>query len=221
MNSPVIIAEVSVAPSGESFRNTFFFLRMLQSFYRRYLQNTTNNVMGTRPDHDKTRYEAYSVKVVHKVTRMHHRQCSFKKNSGGGPPNPRQKCHLKSLWASHMPATLLLLPCAPEQPLSPLTLDSVRSSLMLSMIHMFVFLSIHDTLSTLLQHHNSKASIFLLSCFLIVQVSSPYRTIGKTKTFISFTFVSSVTPLSFHIDVSPPIAAFPWDSYSSSHFILA
>ena len=32
LNSPVIIAEVSVAPSGESFRNTFFFLRMFQSF---------------------------------------------------------------------------------------------------------------------------------------------------------------------------------------------
>ena len=90
------------------------------------------------------------------------------------------------------------------------TLDSsVHSGLMLSMIDMLVFLSIHDTLSTLLQHHNSKASIFLLSCFLIVQVSAPYSTIGNTNTFTSFTFVSSVTPLSFHIDVSPPIAAFP------------
>ena len=54
------------------------------------------------------------------------------------------------------------------------TLDSsVHSGLMFSIIHMFVFLSIHDALSTLLQHHNSKASIFLLSCILIVQVSAP------------------------------------------------
>ena len=54
------------------------------------------------------------------------------------------------------------------------TLDSsVHSGLMFSIIHMFVFLSIHDTLSTLLQHHNSKASIFLLSCFISVQVSAP------------------------------------------------
>ena len=54
------------------------------------------------------------------------------------------------------------------------TLDSsVHSGLMFSIINMFVFLSIHDTLSTLLQHHNSKASIFLLSCFRIVQVSAP------------------------------------------------
>ena len=51
--------------------------------------------------------------------------------------------------------------------------SSVHSGLMFSMIHMFVFFSIHDTLSTLLQHHNSKASNFLLSCFLIVQVSAP------------------------------------------------
>ena len=41
-----------MAPSGESFRNTFFFLRMVQSFYRRYLQNTTNNVTGAQEDHD-------------------------------------------------------------------------------------------------------------------------------------------------------------------------
>ena len=52
LNSRVIIPEVSVAPSGESFRNTFTFLRMVQSFYRRYLQNTTNNVTGAQEDHD-------------------------------------------------------------------------------------------------------------------------------------------------------------------------
>ena len=59
-NLPVIIAEVSVAPSGELFRNTFFFLRMFQTFYRRFYQNTTNHVMGSRADHAKSRYEAYS-----------------------------------------------------------------------------------------------------------------------------------------------------------------
>ena len=85
-------------------------------------------------------------------------------------------------------------PLALMQPLAPLTpCSSVHSGFMRSMIDMFVCLSIHDTLSTLLQHHNSKASIFLLSYFLIVQVSAPYRTIGNTNTFTSFTFVSSVT----------------------------
>ena len=87
------------------------------------------------------------------------------------------------------------------------TLDpSVHSGLMLSMIDVLVFLSIHDTLSTLLQHHNSKASFSHV--FSLPQVSAPYSTIGNTRTFTSFTFVSSVTPLSFHSDVSPPIAVF-------------
>ena len=37
------------------------FLRMVQSFYRRYLQNTTNNVTCAQEDHDRSRYAAYSV----------------------------------------------------------------------------------------------------------------------------------------------------------------
>ena len=40
------------------------FLRMVQSFYHRYLQNTTNNVTGAQEDHDRSRYAAYSVKTV-------------------------------------------------------------------------------------------------------------------------------------------------------------
>ena len=64
------------------------------------------------------------------------------------------------------------------------TLDSsVHSGLMFSTTHTLVFLSIHDTLITRLQHHISNASIFFLSAFLIVQVSAPYSTIGNTKAF--------------------------------------
>ena len=42
------------------------FLRMFQTFYRRFYQNTTHHVMGNRnrADHDKSRYEAYSVKLL-------------------------------------------------------------------------------------------------------------------------------------------------------------
>ena len=36
------------------------------------------------------------------------------------------------------------------------------------------------TLKSLLQHHSSKASIFLRSAFVIVQLSHPYMTTGKT-----------------------------------------
>ena len=41
-------------------------------------------------------------------------------------------------------------------------------------------LSVQGTLKSLLQHHTSKASILLHSAFLIVQLSHPYMTTGKT-----------------------------------------
>ena len=40
-------------------------------------------------------------------------------------------------------------------------------------------LAIHGTLKSLLQHHSSKASILRHSAFFMVQLSHPYRTIGK------------------------------------------
>ena len=41
-------------------------------------------------------------------------------------------------------------------------------------------LAIQGTLKSLLQHHNSKASILWRSAFFIVQLSRPYMTTGKT-----------------------------------------
>ena len=41
-------------------------------------------------------------------------------------------------------------------------------------------LAVQGTLKRLLQHHSSKASILRRSAFLIVQLSHPYMTIGKT-----------------------------------------
>ena len=40
--------------------------------------------------------------------------------------------------------------------------------------------AVQGTLKSLLQHHNSKASIFQHSAFFTVQLSHPYLTIGKT-----------------------------------------
>ena len=48
-------------PLANRFEIHSFFLRMVQPFYRRHLQNTTNNVTGTQEDHDRSRYAAYSV----------------------------------------------------------------------------------------------------------------------------------------------------------------
>ena len=41
-------------------------------------------------------------------------------------------------------------------------------------------LAVQGTLKSLLQHHNSKASILWRSAFFTVQLSHPYKTIGKT-----------------------------------------
>ena len=47
-------------------------------------------------------------------------------------------------------------------------------------------LSVQGTLKSLLQHHSSKASILRHSAFLIVQLSHPYMTTGKTLTRWTF-----------------------------------
>ena len=47
-------------------------------------------------------------------------------------------------------------------------------------------------LSSLLQHHSSKASILQCSAFFIVQLSHPYMTTGKTIALTRRTFVGKV-----------------------------
>ena len=44
----------------------------------------------------------------------------------------------------------------------------------------FNLLAVQGTPKSLLQHHNSKASILQCSAFFIVQLSDPYMTTGKT-----------------------------------------
>ena len=56
-------------------------------------------------------------------------------------------------------------------------------------------LAFQGTLKSLLQHHNSKASILLHSAFLIVQLSHPYMTTGKTIPLTRRTFVDKVMSL--------------------------
>ena len=54
-------------------------------------------------------------------------------------------------------------------------------------------------LSSLLQHHSSKASILWYSAFFVVQLSHPYMTTGKTITLTRWTFVSKVMSLLFNM----------------------
>ena len=60
-------------------------------------------------------------------------------------------------------------------------------------------LAVQGTLKSLLQHHSSKASIFWLSAFFIVQLSHPYMTTGKTIALTRQTFVGKVMSLIFNI----------------------
>jgi len=56
-------------------------------------------------------------------------------------------------------------------------------------------LAVQGTLKSLLQHHSSKASILWRSAFLIVQLSHPYMTTGKTIALTRWTFVGKVMSL--------------------------
>ena len=60
-------------------------------------------------------------------------------------------------------------------------------------------LAVQGTHRSLLQHHSSKASIFLHSAFFTVQLSHPYMTTGKTIALTRWTFVGKVMSLLFNM----------------------
>ena len=60
-------------------------------------------------------------------------------------------------------------------------------------------LAVQGTLKSLLQHHNSKASILRCSGFFIVQLSHPYMTTGKIIALTRRTLVSKVMSLLLNI----------------------
>ena len=56
-------------------------------------------------------------------------------------------------------------------------------------------LAVQGTLKSLLQHHNSKASVLCHSAFFTVQLSHPYMTTGKTIALTRRTLVGKVVSL--------------------------
>ena len=60
-------------------------------------------------------------------------------------------------------------------------------------------LAVQGTLKSLLQHHNSKASILLCSALFIIQLSHPYTTTGKTIALTRQMFVNKVMSLLFNM----------------------
>ena len=77
--------------------------------------------------------------------------------------------------------------------------SSEYSVLVSSGIDWFDLLAVHGTLKSLLQYHNSNASIFQHSAFFIVQLAHPYMTTGKTITWTIGIFVGKVMPLLFNM----------------------
>ena len=74
-------------------------------------------------------------------------------------------------------------------------------------------LAVQGTLKSLLQHHGSKASILQCSAFLMLQLSHPYMTTGKTIALTRQTFVNKVMYLLFNMlswfVISDHIIGFP------------
>ena len=64
-------------------------------------------------------------------------------------------------------------------------------------IDWFDLLAVKGTLKSLLQPHNSKASVLQCSAFFMVQLSYPYMTTGKTIALTRQTFVDKVISLVF------------------------
>ena len=66
-------------------------------------------------------------------------------------------------------------------------------------IDWFDLLAVQGTLMSLLQHYSSKSSILWCWAFLIVQLSHPYLTTGKTIALTRQTFVGKVMSLLFNM----------------------
>ena len=60
-------------------------------------------------------------------------------------------------------------------------------------------LAVQGTLKNILQHHSSKASVLQGSAFLIVQLSHPHKTTGKTIALTRWTFVGKIMSLLFNM----------------------
>ena len=80
--------------------------------------------------------------------------------------------------------------------ISPCNEHSGLISFRMDWLHL---LAVQGTLKRLLQHHNSKTSIFQHSSFFIVQLSHPYMTTVKTIALTRQNFVGKVMSLLFNM----------------------
>ena len=73
------------------------------------------------------------------------------------------------------------------------------SGLITFRMDLLYLLAVQGTLTSLLQHHSSNASTLRTSAFFTVQLSHPYRTIGRTKALTRWTFVGKVMSMLFNM----------------------
>ena len=81
----------------------------------------------------------------------------------------------------------------------------------------WILLAFQGTLKSLLQHHNSKASILQCSASFIVQLSHPYMTTGKTIALTRRTFVGKVMSLLLNMLFRLVITSLP----KSKHLLIS
>ena len=78
-------------------------------------------------------------------------------------------------------------------------------------------LAVQGTLKSLLQHHNSKASILQCSAFFTIQLSHLYVTTGETIALASWTFVGKAISLLLNMLSKLVITFFP----NSKHLLIS
>ena len=84
-------------------------------------------------------------------------------------------------------------------------------------IYWFDLLAVQGTLKSLIEHHNSKASILQCSAFFMAQFSHPYMTTGKTIALTRWIFVGKVMSLIFNMPPRFVIAFLP----RSKHLLIS
>ena len=85
----------------------------------------------------------------------------------------------------------------------------------------FDLLVVQGTLKSLLQHHNSRASILQHSAFFVVQLSHLYMTPGKTIALTRRTFVGKVMSLLFNMLSRLVIAFLPRRNFMAAFTICS
>ena len=95
-----------------------------------------------------------------------------------------------------------------------ISLSNEYSVLISFRIDWFLLFEVQGTLKSLLQQHNSKASILQCSAFFMAQSSHPYMTTGKTIALTTQTFVGKIMSLLFNTLFRFIISSLPRSKHS-------